>query len=299
MSGKSQDYPDKTFMIGVGEGKALESAKDTARAELKRIFEAGIDRSEKGTQKEDGKGSKPENTNQGLAGVTIADTWFDESHGVFYALALIDRRKIYNEFSGKALMEEEAIKNGLDTAENALDPVEKLRAYSKAIAAYDKKALLIARMHIVDPAAVQEIPTGLSRAEISESIADTAKRIGFSIQDESTKNRGLKEVAAAVLTKSGFRVDVNTGASFVVVKCSLELKAAQRAIPNAKFVNWTGKIELLSNGSEKKVLSSINPLGQVSGANEDLAEQKAVMVSSEVLRSDFDKMIKQYFFGQN
>jgi len=108
VSGTAQDYRPAEYLIGRGEGATSEEARDRARADLAKVFEAEVtaasadEQSFKDARYEASSTRRIEiRTRRIVEGIEIARTWQEPASGSHHALAVLPRLK-----AGHALREE-------------------------------------------------------------------------------------------------------------------------------------------------------------------------------------------------
>src|SRR5512146_2429571 len=101
-------FPDDAYVVGVGIGRDLESARENARAEISRVFQSHVQQTLTDTQTEasaslgaahgPAEGTQKSEmttrvvTESLLQGAVIKETYFDKKKKKYYALAVLDKR---------------------------------------------------------------------------------------------------------------------------------------------------------------------------------------------------------------
>ncbi|HOW28152.1 MAG TPA: LPP20 family lipoprotein [Elusimicrobiota bacterium] len=318
ITGADKNYPDQTFILGVGIGRDIDSARSAARAEISKVFQARVQQSVTDVQSEGTQtgGKKPVMTGSQstemktrvatdglLEGVQIAETWLDEKAKTHYALAVLDKMKMRAALSGQLTEIEEKMESYLGQAKAATSPLEKAKGLSQALKQMDLKEPILARKRIVDPSPMPDLPGSLSRPEIEKQLGDALGRIQF-VVDAGKDDQGARihELVKAEITKKGFKVSDTAAATapespVIVVKCRLSVEPYDRGNPQWKFFLWKGTFEMY-DGVGGKMLYSSAPTGEEGHLTESGAQTKAKTVGEQALAAEAGQRISDYVFGQ-
>ncbi|MBN1621962.1 MAG: LPP20 family lipoprotein [Endomicrobiales bacterium] len=316
--GTSKKYPEKDYLTGVGTGETLDAARESARAEISKIFSSKVVQIASETQietltKEDKKVKssgetksqlKTEVFTEGfLEGIEVPKKWFDKKNKMYYALAVLSREKTRASLSDKISEQEGIIKKQLEIAKLDNSPVDKVRAYSKVLRALDRKTELTSKKLIVDPVIRPKDDLGISRAEIEKLKQEQIEKILFVIvkKDEDVYRTG--GVIRNKVAKKGLKVETSTStpktSEFFVntIKYNLELEAMERREDEKwRFYSWRGMIEI-KDMRGKKVFASRSLQGQVSNISLNIAKEKAIIEAHKKMGSAMEEMLGEYVYG--
>ncbi len=310
VNGSDPAYPETAYVIGVGVGNDLDGARDNARAEISRTFQARIQQTMTDTQTEASSSvdlhrsealgtQKSEMTTKVitdylLEGVRIPETWFDKKKNKHYALAILDRRAARESLSNQITEKEESISTRLTQLEDATSPLAKAKALGQALKVAQERDALVARRRVVDSSPIPDLANGSSTAEIDGKLNQVLTKIEFGVQAQAGKDSRLKESVSSRVTELGFKISDAPDAP-LILKCDLSVKPFDRGHPQWKFYHWEGSVQLLDGG---KVVASSTPSGEEGHLVESTAESKARTAGEQGEALEAQKLVSQYVFGQ-
>src|SRR5262245_6981265 len=190
--GSDPKFPESKYMVGVGIGPNIESARANARAEIARVFQARVQQTVTDVQSETsqslgkrrgpaaGQQSSTTNTQVStealLEGVVIKETWFDKKAKNHYALAVLDKTAVQRSLTTRIVPLEEPISQRRAEAAQSQDPLVKARALSQARMAAVERDTLAARRQLVDPAGMADLGADM-RPQIDKDLNAALSRI--------------------------------------------------------------------------------------------------------------------------
>ncbi len=320
VKGTSSSYPDQKYVIGVGIGDDLDSARSSARAEISRVFQAHVQQTMTDVQTETsasvGKKRGPAKGTQEskmktkvmtqslLEGVTIADTWYDKRKKKHYALAVLDKTKTRRSLTEQITDKDESIQIYLSQAKAAQQPIAQAKGFAKALSASQDRDALAARRRLVDPAGMANLSSGNSTPEIQKMLDDTLSKIMFYIDAKPAPESHLKETVSEKITELGFKITGDKKSTstndnpVLIVKCSLTIEPFDRGNPSWHFFKWTGSFELTEAGIKGKTMASAAPSGSDGHTMKSAAQSKTRTAGEQALANIIQKQISQYIFGE-
>jgi hypothetical protein len=316
ISGKSKQYLDNEFLLGIGIGKTLDAARSNARAEISKIFKVAVSQISNEVQKEETSikngASKTTNsqkadiattssTNEMLEGVSVPETYFDTKTKDYYALAILDKKKLSAVLSGQIADLEALIQAKLSAAKQDVSRIDRLRAVSMAITAGKKMNELSGKKRIVQNVSMSGMENE-SLAQFEKIKEQEIKNIVFVVLDESKDENKIKDIVNNSITELGFKVSSSSdpvdNKNIIILRSKLELKPLDRNLNNWKFCGWEASFDLFDSSLNGKLLSSVSPNGSASGANETSARDKALFTAKQEISSAVKTMISKYLFNE-
>ena len=159
-------YPPEAYLTGVGLDRSRMGAENQARTEIAKIFQVNIhslvSSSEAQSQSkvgalaaseysQDARSELTATTDKALSGVRIAEVWPHPETGDYYALAVLDRlaaaRPLRSELNDIDL----AVSEQVRLAEDSASPTRQLGHYLTALTALERRQVLAADLHILEP----------------------------------------------------------------------------------------------------------------------------------------------------
>jgi hypothetical protein len=314
VNGSSSRYAQDTYLIGIGLGKDIDTARSAARAEIAKIFKAKVMQAAQDVSREkhsrEGAMSASSSsmdmelktsvtTDEILEGVEIPETW-EAKNKTFYALAVLNKAKLRNTLSHQILSIDESIAADVANAQKSATAIEQLRGYSQALMLLSQKEELLARKRVVDPVVMQELSSAPSEAEIRIKRDEVIRKIVF-VVDAGTNKTGIKETVAAVVSKQGFTIIPsipanNNGLTIITLKCSIETVLSDRANPQWKFCDWKIYAELFEEGGVG-AFATISKEGQSAHLTEVSVQNKALLDAKQELSCALENAINEYICG--
>jgi hypothetical protein len=316
INGISKQYQQKDYLIGVGVGDTLDSARSSARAEIAKVFKARISqsaqdmKSERTTQegssskfssRQDASLNTAVSTDELLQGVEIAETWLDEKKKIYYALAVLNKQKTRQALMHQISDQEELVSGKQAQAKSAESVIDKLRALNGALEAMNRKDELLVRKQVLDPVAVGDPSASGVRAGIERQKSDLLGKIRFIIQADDTPNLAAR--VAEKITGLGFTTvpsppeEKTSDTVALKVTVGTAVAPVDRNNPQWKFYGWHGTVTITDAADNTRVISSVVKDGQSSHLTDDAAKTKAVMEAVQATASAVEQEITKYIFG--
>lgn len=311
LDGVSLSYPEDKYLTGIGHGSSRKVAEDEAYAAISKIFSARItsiskdyeryshnktDRKKEISEEMSVEQSTEVTTDKVLENITIAETWYDSSEKVYYALAVIDRAKAGNSLRGKITSLDLEIHEMVKRGESTTDKIQKIRNLKGAVKRLIQREAYNADLRIINLSG-EGIDSPVSLVDISNGLHNFLKN-NFAIGVEITGKRG-DEVKTAIiegLNKEGFSV-VNAGQSKdMLVEGEVEFKEVNVQNPRFKFIRWTANFKLIDKNTNR-VIGSITESDREGHLTIKEAEDKALKALQDEIVKEISKKLSEFVYG--
>jgi len=225
VSGAAQDYRPGEYLIGRGQGATGEEARDRARADLAKVFEAEVsaesadEQSFRNSRYEASSARRIEvRTRRIVEGMEIARTWQEPANGSHHALAVLSRLK-----AGSALREEiarldETTRLQARRAGEAQDLFLKIGSAGQALAAQAERHGYQKTLRVVDPTGTGA-PASWNVARLKADFEALLERVRLATRAEGSVQPLLEGAVAA----AGFLAAADAD---YVLEASLALEAS-------------------------------------------------------------------------
>lgn len=282
-------YPALEVLTGRGEGASAEEARDRARADLAKIFEAEVLAQSEDEQSFDSAGGGyaaraarlvSVRTERMIEGVEIARSWIAPATGRHHAIAVLSRGK-----SAHALREEierldEATRVHLRRAGEASDPLLRIDAAARALAAQGERAGRQRALRVIDPSGVgMPSPWNLGRMQADFDALLQRVRLGLRIGRDTTGS--LAPILEGAVRAAGFREDA---APDYFLEASLSLQGAG-PIDGWYWQHGVLELRILDAHGGRSRGARRWPL-KAAALDEGLAVQRALEAAERALRQD-------------
>ncbi|OGQ98089.1 MAG: hypothetical protein A2284_05695 [Deltaproteobacteria bacterium RIFOXYA12_FULL_61_11] len=308
--GSSGRYPFDRYMTGVGRGQSEDGARDSARAEIAKIFKTYIASTTqvytKALQVLSDKGQSETmstaldevtkaSTDKTLEGVIVAETF--EQGGVWYALAVLDRAKMRNSLMQRISNLDDEVGKLVVGAEATSDKVQRIKALKKAITLMLQREAANSEYAIVTKAGVG-MPTELTLESLTGKL-ETMLYQDFIIAVEVTGDEAETIRAALVegLTGAGFVVDTSGKGGDLLVKGTVSIEKADRPDPTYVYVRFQSDFALISV-KDQKTLGSVVDSGREGHLTLAEARQKALNAIITKTSGEMAERLGAFVFGE-
>jgi hypothetical protein len=311
VSGPDPRYPDATYATGVGVGNDLDAARANARGEISRSFQARVQQTLTDVQTESSASSgkrrgaalgtqKSEShtqvtTDTLLEGVVIKETWFEKNSKKHYALAVLDKAALRKALSLQIIEKEQVMNMARTKAEQASDPVVKIRELSRCLAAARERDELSTRRRVVDPAGMAELSGG-STAQVEAAWDRAAAALPVAVTAEAPEGSALARAVTSALTDLGLQVGPPSNAG-LGVKATLAVAPFDRGNPDWTFFQWTGGISV-TDMAAGRVVASASPDGVEGHLTAATARAKTQNAGEQTLAQEAARLVGEYLFGK-
>lgn len=315
IDGVSEQYPARDYLIGLGVGDSLDSARASARAEIAKVFTARITQRARDTQHERStrdqrrtrvqsentvQQSTTVSTDEVLKGVSIAETWHDQKRNQHYALAVLDRRAATQSLARQMREQEERLADVRANIDSQAGLIPQLRAVNDALASVDIMEHLTARLQVIDPSAAADSGDPRLRADLESRRAALSAQVHCTIAADDTP--GLRSRLAEKITSFGFTVaspdGQSSGAVALTLRAAVTVTPVQRNNPRWKFCNWESMVSLVEPAANNAVIAAVVKNGQSAQVTEEAARIKAVADAVRAAADAAEQAIHTYIYSR-
>lgn len=317
LNGVSNQYPARDYLIGVGLGDSLDSARASARAEIATVFTARITQRARDSQQERStrdhrrtriqsehtiQQSTTVSTDELLKGVLIAETWHDPKKNQHYALAVLDRRAAAQVLARQIREQNALLAGSRMSIETGTGIIPQLRAVCAALASIDTMEDLTARLQVIDPTTVNDSGDARVRADLEHRRAVLSAQVHCMIEADDTpglQSRLAEKITAFGCTTSSSPADAGSlGAVTLILRAAITVTPVQRNNPRWKFSNWESMVTLIEPAANKAVVAAVVKNGQSAQVTEEAARIKAVADAVNAAADAAARAVHTYIYGQ-
>jgi hypothetical protein len=212
------DYSANRYITGVGSGVSRDVAADRARNDLAKTISVSVESSERSktalnaneTFEKAFSSEVHTRVNQTVSGVEIAERYYDETNGVYYALAILDRAKSASNLNYELAGKDLAIDALIVEASKSDDALEKLKLLSQATELSDERRATAAVL-----AAISDQP--LAPFNIDNDLLALKRAVTRSIKFSVGGDFEGKKLLSEALSAAGFVVADQTKSDYQAV----------------------------------------------------------------------------------
>ena len=227
VGGNAKKYPSNTYLMGRGVGATLEEAQNRARGDLATIFEVRVEVLTENTTTVAKSGNKEQvqqiasqqvsaKTDKVISGIHIAEVWRDPRSMDFHALAVLGRAQAAASLSEEIGQIDATVQLEVNTADEAVDPLLKIAALTRAMRAAVNRDGFQASLKVVNSSG-QGVDAPIPQALVHLQMDAVLKKIKMA--SEVVDNAGAPEFAGILkggLAAAGFLAQTSNEAEFVL-----------------------------------------------------------------------------------
>jgi hypothetical protein len=308
VDGPSSQYPDTSYMVGVGFGDHRQAAENSAYAALARVFKthvrSEIIEQEAFQQMEDG--SKQEidrrvdiqsqtgiSTDKVLEQVRIVERWVDLVSQVHYALAVLDRAQAASSLRQRSLEAEREAEMWEGRAKRSSSKLEQARALRKAIQAARLNEAYRADLRIVQPTG--EGISSVHSAALQDQLRSLLSRhFQIGVQITGPHADAVRDAILAGLHEKGF---ASGPQGDILIQGKVDFEVAGPQDPQWHYVRWQAHLTLIEEEMQK-AFGSINRSGREGQLSPSEAERKALSALQREITDTVGESVLQWIYGE-
>lgn len=298
-------YPNDKYLVEIGEGNSLKSAKQDGQASLARIFKTAIvvdsTVSTRYEDLSDGKTileSRMETTSdesitqlsdETLINVHFAESWTSDM-GKVYVVAYIDRMETANIYRQR--IDQDGIKTDAFIKKSAQQS-DLLRRYGfldGAMVMDVKIHSMKDQLDIIYQPFARAVMLPYDPAGLHSAYADTAEQMQYSITVEGDRGGKVAAVVSQVLTDRGFSVTEGESKLSVTGRVKMEEVTLNNDYKNLR---WTLFMEMRNEKGD--VVVSIDEKKRETAISIEEAESRAYRSMEEMMHKKFLRGMEDYF----
>lgn len=293
-SGNSAQYQTEQYLLGHGQARLLEEAKDRARADLAKIFQVAVVVSTEDVQRSkstpSGAAQFEENstrqistrTEQIISGIQIAEIWQDPASAQFHVLAVLPRLQTAASLRQQIGELDAAARDHIEQSRNEADLFMKIAAASRALAAQQERETLQKNLQVVDISG-RGIESPLSVAKLKTDLLELLKRVSIAPQVAADAPAGLAQMVAGALAQAGFVPDTSGQAQFVV---HAEMKLTDLGLQDGWYWQRGTLSVTLTEAASQRVRGNKNWPLKGNAQNRDDAARRATDFADAILKRE-------------
>lgn len=301
VSGAAAQYPSSEYLVGRGQAASAEEARDRARADLAKIFEAQVSAQSQDEQLfHSAKGYEARSVRRVavraeriVEGIEIARMWQAPADASHHALAVLPRLKAANVLRADIARLDEATARHAERARHEADLFLRIGATGQALAAQLERRELQKALRVLDAAGIGEPPAWSVEAlrAQSEALLRHVKLAPRVVRDTSGS---LGPILEGTTAAAGFLAEAGESAEYLL-EASLALE------PTGSLEGWYWQrgvleIRLLEAASARSRGVRRWPIKAAALAPQ-LAEQRALSEVEAALRNGLRRTLIAFSEG--
>jgi hypothetical protein len=233
----SAKYPEARFLVGQGQADLASVARDRARADLVKVFEARISEAsqDSSTARRDSTGGKVKQssgfkaerhvnvtTAYAVEGIRVPEVWYDGKRKSYHALAVLDRLQASERLRGEIMHLDDLTGREMQNAKNASELFAQMNFAAKALGAQRRRDRLQRELRVVDPTGVG-IPVRFDSDRLDSDLNQLTKRLRLIPEVERDPVGNLESILAGAIGRSGFSPAAKGDPKAYRLVCTLSL----------------------------------------------------------------------------
>ena len=289
--GKSREYPEEFYIVGVGSGDSRQDAESRARAHIAEVFsvniKADISVSKSETLRErEGKVSGESNEvtksridmglKKTLEGTEIADVWLNPKDATYYALAVLDREKAALKMSERIReLDGEVVRLGQE-ADTVRGKVNKLKLMLLRRSLLSDRLSLDSDYRIVSSSGKSIQPPYSYEEENSAIIKFLQNDFVIGISGSGPDSDALTQTVTDLFTGKGFMIDPAGGkGADLIIEITTKMDPAAQPVDDWYYCRWHLKLNVFDPATRAVIMSS-SESGRSGQLTPDESQRKAV-----------------------
>ncbi|MDC7235493.1 MAG: LPP20 family lipoprotein [Spirochaetales bacterium] len=302
---KHSQYPNEKYLVEIGEGNSLKSAKQDGQASLARIFRTTIivdstvstryeDLSDGETILESRMNTTADESITQLSDETLINVHFAESWtsdmGKVYVIAYIDRMETANIYRQRIDQDGMTTDSFIRKSARQSDLLRRYGFLDAAMVLDQKIQSMREQLEIIYQPFARAVMLPYDPAELRSRYADTAEQMQFSVSIEGDRDGKVASVVSQVLTDRGFTISSNGSSLSVTGRVQMEEVTLDNKYENLR---WTLFLEMRNEAGD--IVVSMDEKKRESAISLQEAESRAYRSMEEVMNKTFLRGLEDYF----
>lgn len=311
--GKSAEYPDELYVVGVGSGDTRQDAESQARAHIAEVFRVNIKASISVSKTETLKnrqggvaGETKEVTRsridmglkKTLEGTEIAQVWQNPKDATFYALAVLDREKASLKMSERLRELDDESQRLKQKSDTTVGKINKLRLMLLRKSLMSDRIELDSDLRVVSPAGKGlAAPYSLER-ENSEIVSFLQSDFVIGVVGDGPGSDVISQTVTDIFTAKGFAVK-HTGENTadLLMKVSVNLHPSAEPVDEWYYCRWHLELNA-SNPQDGSVIFSASENGKSGQLSQDESRKRAVYDMNRKVTALADRVLDRLVGGE-
>ena len=321
VDGRSSEYPDEQYLIGVGHAGARQTAEERAYAAVARIFEAKIEQFSKDfesyVQRSNADDGRPQQqlsleqlttvaTKKAVENVRLAETWFNPADGLTYVLAVLNRQQAAAALRQRISSLDLEIDESLRTAQEANSRLQVVRGLHRALTRLLWREAYNADLRVVSLHG-RGMPTQQSIEEVRGALEDyMARHFKVAVEVQGDAPQEVRAYLMEGLTREGFHVLSAVGGepqvvsrsnrANIVARVQVRLHEADLQNPPWKHVRWQANFSLY-DVQAGQTFGSLNRGGREGHLSLAEARHRALRALQKEVLHDLSARLVTFVYG--
>lgn len=321
VDGRSSEYPDEQYLIGVGHARARQTAEERAYAAVARIFEAEVEQFSKDfesyVQRSNADDGRPQQqltleqlttvaTKKAVENVRLAETWVNPAEGLTYVLAVLNRQQAATALRQRINALDLEIDESLQTAREANSRLQVVRGLHRALTRLLWRAAYNADLRVVSVNG-RGISTEQSIEEVRGALEDyMARHFKVAVEVQGDTPQEVRAYLTEGLTREGFhvlsaaaggpQVVSRSNQANIIARIQVRLHEADLKNPPWKHVRWQANFSLY-DVEAGQTFGSLNRGGREGHLSLAEARNRALRALQKEVLSDLSARLVAFVYG--
>ena len=266
--GQHNDYPDRRFIMAVGQGDTREKAADRARAGISKRFSVSVEAktvviestwilNSGGVVKESSRAQVRDgvatSSAMQLEDLAIAETWFDKKNAQYYSLAVLNRTKAFDRVENAIIVILEDVEAVMKLAEAETDHLRKAGRWATAIRIFSALEPYIVQARVLKPNWSPEYPSDASEGRLRRSFEKAAGQVSVFIQvgpEDTDLTERMYNAFQNVITAAGMVSVRDESDATVRLLVDLTSRDSGRTASGYRFTEIEAAVSIFLSGDQ-------------------------------------------------
>lgn len=311
--GRSREYPDEFYIIGVGSGDTRQDAESRARAGIAEVFKVSIKADISVNKSETLRNTQGRVTAESnevtrskidmglkktLEGTEIAEVWQNPKDASYYALAVLDREKAAMKMSERIRELDSEVERLRQKVDSTSAKIEKLKIMLLMKSLMSDRIELDSDLRIVS-ASGKGIDAPYSYERENSNLTNFLQSdFVIGIYGSGSGSDVLSQTAADLFTAKGFTVDRTSARPVdLVIKISAGIDPSSEPVDEWYYCRWHLELNA-SDASNGSVILSLSENGKSGQLSQDESKKRAVYDMNKKIGKLADTLLDKLTGGE-